>query len=398
MYQAPDHTVTGSFAAAGSVGRLLLLALLLGLAACGSNSKKEDPFKPAPLVDFEPEQRLKKVWSRSVGDGQGKKFNRLQAALDGEYIYAVDSEGRVYAFDRQSGKKIWKARVKATITGGVGVAGGLVVVGSANGEVFALNQYTGELLWDVSVGGEVLAPPATDGDVVVVQTFDGKLIALNAYSGEELWRYSSQTPVLSLRGTAAPVIDGGRAFAGFANGKLVAVDLDSGVVQWERRVALPQGESEIERMVDVDGSPLLSSTAVFAASYQGRAAALDPESGRPLWFRDVSSYVALTEGFGNVYIAQANGSVLALDQRTGNIRWENETLTYRELSAPVSFGSYIAVADFEGYVHILSQVDGEFVARKKLGSKGVRAPILSSDDIIYVLGNKGKLAAYKIRE
>ena len=243
--------------------RVLFVSLLLALAACGSNDSKDDALKPVPLVDFKAQERLKKVWSRNIGDGQGKKFNRLQPALDGEYIYAVDVDGRVYALERQSGKKVWKSRVKATITGGVGAAAGLVVVGSANGDVYALNQYTGELLWQAHVGGEVLSPPATDGDMVVVQTFDGKLVGLNGYSGKEIWRYNSQTPVLSLRGTAAPVIGSGIAFAGFANGRVAAVNVADGAVKWEGRVALPKGDSEIERLVDVDGSPLLTADDVI---------------------------------------------------------------------------------------------------------------------------------------
>ena len=402
MLQACARIMAAFSAVLARCGRVVasasLVGVLLAMVACGGNKSKDELLEPAPLVDFESEQRLKKVWSRGIGDGQGKKFNRLQPALDGEYIYAVDVDGRVYALDRTSGKTVWKARVKASITGGVGAAGGLIVVGSANGEVFALDQYTGEQLWQTSVGGEVLAPPATDGDMVVVQTFDGRLVGLSAYSGEEVWRYSSQTPILSLRGTAAPVIDGVRTYAGFANGRMVSARVDNGVIDWEGRVALPKGDSEIERIVDVDGSPLIADSGIYAASYQGRVVSLDPQSGRPRWVQDASSYVTLAEGFGNVYVAQSDGSVLALDQRTGTVRWENGALSNRQLSGPVTFGSYLAVADYQGYVHILSQVDGEFVARKKLGSKGVRAPILAADEIIYVLGNKGKLAAYRIRE
>jgi outer membrane protein assembly factor BamB len=376
-----------------------LLAVLAGLImACGSNDAKDELIEPAKLVKFESQIKLKKLWSRDVGKGQGKKFNRLQPAIDGDVIYVVDVDGDVLALDRHKGKKIWKTDVDVEISGGVGVGDGLVLMGTASGDLIALNQEDGELLWQIRVSGEILAPPATNGDVVVVQTFNGKLFARNALNGDPLWDFSSQVPILTLRGTSAPVIENSLVFAAFANGKLMAADINSGAIAWEGRVAMAQGESEIERVVDIDGQPLVLSSALFAVSYQGRIAAFDPTSGRTMWYQDASSYVGLADGFGNVYYIDADGSVVAADQRTGNIRWSNEELSYRKLSAPATFNNYLAVADYQGYVHILSQVEGEFVARIKLGSKGVQAPILSRGDTIYVYGNKGKLAAYKLRD
>ncbi len=376
-----------------------LVAVLAGLImACGSNDAKDELIEPAELVKFEPQIKLKKLWSRDIGKGQGKKFNRLQPAIDGDVIYVVDVDGDVLALDRHKGKKIWKTDVDVKISGGVGVGDGLVLMGTESGDLIALNQEDGELLWQVRVSGEILAPPATNGDVVVVQTFNGKLFARNALNGDPLWDYSSQVPILTLRGTSAPVIENSLVFTAFANGKLVAADINSGAIAWEGRVALAQGESEIERVVDIDGQPLVLGNALFAVSYQGRIAAFDPTSGRTMWYQDASSYVGLADGFGNVYYIDADGSVVAADQRTGNIRWSNEELSYRKLSAPATFNNYLAVADYKGYVHILSQVEGEFVARVKLGSKGVQAPILSRGDTIYVYGNKGKLAAYKLRD
>lgn len=375
---------------------LLLLALAFSIA-CSSNKAKDELTEPMKLVDFEATIGMEKLWSRDVGNGQGKQFNRLQPAIDGDFIFAVDADGDLVALDRMSGKKLWDIDLDADITGGVGAAESMLLVGSSSGRVWALRQEDGEELWQSKVSGEVLAPPATDGEVVVVQTFNGKLVGLNAVNGEKMWEYSSQVPVLTLRGTAAPVIEAGVVFAGFANGKLVSLDVDSGVVRWEGRVALAQGDSEIERVVDIDGQPLLLSSALYAVSYQGRIAAFDPGSGRPMWYQDASSYVGMAEGFGNIYYADEKGALVAVDQDDGNIRWINEEMAYRKLSAPVTFNNYVAVADYKGYVHLLSQIDGEFVARVKAGSGGVRAPLLASGDVIYAYGNKGKLIAWQLR-
>ncbi len=263
-----------------------LLALALAVVGCSSNSKKELP--PAELTDFKEEVVLSKQWSRSVGDGQGDLYNLLEPAVDGSTIYAASAEGRVMAIQRETGDVLWKKDLERPVSGGVGVGYGLVLVGTLRGDVIALDEATGKKKWTKRVNSEVLSAPATNGDVVVVQTQDDKLIGLDAASGDQRWIYESTVPVLTLRGTGAPLIAGNMALAGLASGKVVAVDVQRGLPIWEQRVAIPQGRSELDRVVDIDGGLLLSGDTLYVVSYQGRAAALDVNSGRLLWQREAS--------------------------------------------------------------------------------------------------------------
>ena len=58
--------------------------------------------------------------------------------------------------------------------------------------------------------------------------------------------------------------------------------------------------------------------------------------------------------------------------------------------------SYVAVADLEGIVHFVSQVDGEFAGRVKIDGDGARADMLADGNRVYVFGNSGKLVALEI--
>jgi outer membrane protein assembly factor BamB len=173
--------------------------------------------------------------------------------------------------------------------------------------------------------------------------------------------------------------------------------LDGGVV-WEVRVAISQGRSEIERIVDVDGTMMVAGNELYAASYQGRVVAIDINSGRKLWQQDISSFSGVSQGFGNVYVTDEDGTLTAYLRSGQGERWQQPALSYRQLSRPVPVSSYVAVADFEGYVHLVSQVDGEFVGRARADRKGVRADMISDDDILFVFGNSGKLVAYEVFE
>ncbi|MEX1033415.1 MAG: outer membrane protein assembly factor BamB [Cellvibrionaceae bacterium] len=378
------------FSAASRIG---LLAGLLFLAACGSTPELE----PMELQDFERQAQLQRLWSTGVGSGQDVRYTLLTPALVDEVIFATDVKGRVTALDRSNGKRIWETKLDEPVSGGVGVGSGTLLLGTYNAEVIALNTEDGSERWRTRVSSEVLSPPQTNGRFVIVQTFDGRMIGLDHATGEQRWSYESVLPLLTLRGTSTPLVVGSTAYAGFANGKAVALEADSGLLIWEQRIAIPQGRSELERMVDVDATPLLVGNILFVVSYQGELMALSRATGRPLWSQSASSVNDLSAGGGNVYMTATDSSIKAYVTNSGQLAWENKQLLRRKLSAPIAIGRYVAVADEEGgYLHLLSQADGTMVARRRIDRSGVRSPMRAVDDVLYVYGNGGKMVALRV--
>ena len=373
-----------------------VLALAVFVAGCSSSSSKTE-LPPQALEKFTAEIELKKEWSTSIGDGQGKLWNTLTPAADDSRLFVTDVNGRVSALDRFTGKTIWTRKLKLNVSGGVGTGSGLVLLGTLNGDVIALDADSGEDLWRSKVTSEVLSAPATNGDVVVVQTQDDRLIGLDASSGQQRWIYENTPAVLTLRGTGSPIVTDYVAYAGLSTGKVIAVDTQRGLPIWEQRIAVPTGRTELERMVDIDGSLLLSGNTLYVATYQGRIAGVDAQSGQVLWQRDASSYVGVAEGYGNAYVSLADGTLESVDERSASAMWSNSSLLRRQLSAPAVFSSYIAVGDLEGYLHVMSQVDGRFLARTKIDSQGLRAQPLVVGGWLYVYGNGGKLVALTIK-
>lgn len=355
-----------------------------------------DPREPVELEKISEQVKLKSRWSRGVGDGQGEGFLKINPILVGDSLYAASAEGRVMSVDPESGRVRWKQDLDLALSGGVGHHGNSVFVGASEGLVMRLDAASGSEIWRAPVSGEVLSAPQGDGRYVVAQTYDGKLMGFDYETGEVRWTYTSDVPVLTLRGTGTPMILGDNAIAGFADGKVVAINLRSGNVAWEVRVAIPQGRSEIERIVDIDGSMAVQSNELYVASYQGRLAAIDTRSGRRLWQRNVSSVSGVGVGFGNVYVADDDGTVSAFLRNGQGVRWQNIDLGFRDLSRPTPVSSYVAVVDFEGYLHLLSQVDGEIVGRTKVDSSGARADMLTRGNRLFVFTNDGALKAYDV--
>ncbi|MDG2090389.1 MAG: outer membrane protein assembly factor BamB [Gammaproteobacteria bacterium] len=376
----------------------LLILMSVVLSACGILGNDDEIDLPAELVNFDEEVNFQRLWSTNIGDGQGEKYNRLQPIIEAGVIYVAANDGTVQALNLEDGRRIWESRLAYFISGGVGIGGDYLFLGTEDASLIALDKTTGETVWIRDASSEVLSVPASDGTYLIAQSNDGRLTGYDAITGDELWIYESTVPALSLRGTSSPVILADFVLAGFENGDLVSVAIDNGTLNWNSRVAVPTGRSEIERIIDVDGDLFIDGGTVLVPSYQGFLSMVDIATGQTVWRVEESSITGASIGFGNIYISDERGHVKAY-RRAGQGQdesvWVNEQLDLREISKPVSFNNYIAVGDFEGYLHLLSQVDGRFVGRIRVDSDGLRI-IQGQGGILYAYGNGGNLVAYQI--
>ena len=376
-------------------------ALMLLISGCSTfqewfGSEGEDATAPVQLERIDSKVSLKKRWSSKIGDGQGDGFYKITPTLIDGVIYVASSDGEVAAINAANGARLWRVELERPLSGGVGHHNRSLYLGGADGSVLQLSAEDGAVEWEAAVSGEVLAAPVVSDDWVIVQTYDGKLLGFRSGAEEPSWTFTSDVPVLSLRGTSAPILVGGNAIAGFGDGKVVAVDVDSGNVSWEARIGVPQGSSEIDRIVDVDGAMTQQGIELFVASYQGRVAALDSRTGRKLWQQNVSSVTGTNVGFGNVYVADVDGTLSAFLRTGQGVRWQNIELGYRELSRPTPVSSYVATVDFEGYLHLLSQVDGQIVGRSKIGGDAARADMIADSGRLIIYADNGQLLAYEL--
>ena len=380
--------------------RVLLLAALAGAGLAGCDWIKapgsDDVTPPAELVEFPATLGVTKLWSRDLGDGAGKSAFKLRPAYDDGRVFASDSSGTVAAFDAATGAQAWRVELPQTASSGPGAGEGLVVVGGVDGSVFALSAADGSERWTARASSEVLAPPAVAGGVVVVRALDGRLFGFDAADGARRWVFDRGVPLLTLRGNGQPLVANGVVYAGYDNGKVVALNLSDGVLRWEQTLAQPEGRTELERMVDVDGEMVLGPGELFAASYRGQVGAITPDNGRVVWSRDFSSAVGVALAGDRLIVVGIDGAVAALDVRSGAAVWKQEGLAYRWPGTPAVVGGSVMVGDFEGFLHWLSVEDGSFVARQRMGDEGIRAAPLVVGDVIYAANAEGELAAWRV--
>jgi outer membrane protein assembly factor BamB len=352
---------------------VLILLASLAMLACSSQEVKEDNFEqeevgPVPLEGFDEKVELDVVWRQTLGLGVGERNIRLKPAVSGDVVYMADYNGKLQALELESGDEIWSLSFDYKISGGVVVAGSDVYIVTSDGLLHSINKDEGETRWTKQLSSESIAPVAVDGNQVYVRTIDGHLTGLDRGTGKQNWTYEAALPVLTVHGTSAPVLMHNLVISGFANGKLIALDRELGIPRWSKRLAIPEGRSELERLVDLDGTPVVEDGIVYATAYHGKLAAVGFD-GNTRWETELSSYFGPAIGLGNLYITRDDDHVQAYDQINGASVWSQNSLQGRFLTQPVKHGQYIVVADFEGYVHVLSQVDGEIIGRLSVRPK-----------------------------
>lgn len=371
------------------------LFMLMGLVGCSTTDTFE---QPAPVPDIDKSVEFEQVWSMYVGEGHDDEFLYLAPLNTGDVLYVASADGYLAAVESEAGKVLWETTLKDRIFAGVGGDADQLYLVTRDANLLALSREDGHELWRAALPTEALAAPQSNGEMVVAQTTDGRVLAFNASDGEKLWQYDSVVPVLSLRAAAAPLVGGDVVISSFANGKMLALSAESGQPLWQYEVGQPQGRTELERLVDITGQPLVLDTAVLVVGYQGKLALVDIRTGREIWSKKASSLYSPMVGDGDIYLAATNGNVIALRGADRKELWTQDRLAWRQLTQPMVYDDYLVVGDYEGYLHVLSRSDGSLQGQKEFDDEGIRVPAqrLTNGNLL-VFGNSGKMAIYQIK-
>lgn len=345
--------------------RFVLLAIIaLFISACADDDNLD---QPAELVPFYSDYYLDVTWHASSGAGVEEQYVFLHPLILKDIAVTSSRDGELDIISLKTGDLEDEIDLNAVISAGVGGNENVWLLATRDAHVIAIDAQKRMEIWRTRVPTEVLARPVVYKDTVVVRTIDGKILSLDINDGKIRWQYQRAIPDLTLRGTSEPVIARDRIFAGLADGRLIAISPDDGEVIWDVALSVPTGRSEIQRLVDIDGDAELYGRVLYAASFQGRVAAIDVDRGQFLWARDFSTHTGVVLDEKVLYSSDDNGHIWALDRHNGATIWKQDKLAYRKLTRPTIIGDYLAVGDFEGYVHLISRYDGHFIARYQLG-------------------------------
>lgn len=377
-----------------AVARGVVLACVVLASGCSWFGSRDARNDPAPLVPVaNPSVSASVVWRAPVGVGTGFGF---APAVVGDSVFAASANGVVTRVDLASGATQWTRTVAPRLQAGVGSDGSTVVVATQQGEVIALSAQ-GEEKWRQFASSEVGVPPWVGKGVVIVRSGDYRIQAFNAENGEPIWNVQRPGPALALRAPTRMTTVQDLVLVGMPGGRLLAIEPVIGAVVWEGIVAVPLGSSDLDRVNDVVGIPILQGNRLCAVAYQGRVSCFNlQEGGATLWNQNFSSVVGMAADTQKLYIPNARDSVVALGLDDGEVEWRLDTLRNRRLNEPAVSGGVVVVGDLEGQVHLISTENGEIVGRVPVGGGAMVAPAQATSQGVLVQAGDSSLAMIRV--
>ncbi len=367
------------------INRLMLVAVLGGLSACSTLSSL-NPFSssekknvPAALLEFKPAMQVKAAWTVNLANAANYQFS---PAIVGQVVYAAAADGTLVKVEVGSGKVLWRITAESKLTAGVGADAETIAVAGEKGQLLAFDS-NGKLRWKLDKLNEILSSPAVGNGLVVVRSIDNKITAFDAATGEKKWANERPLPALTLRAAPGILFAQQQVLVALPGGRIASFASSNGNLRWEAVVGEPKGATELERVADVSGMPVLVANEVCASSYQGRVGCFDLNTGAARWTKTLSSEAGVAADQRFVFAIDVNSVVNTYNRDGGASLWRNDKLQHRRLSAPASFDRAVAVGDLAGYVHFLSREDGAMLARVATdGSQIVGAPQVSGSSVI----------------
>jgi outer membrane protein assembly factor BamB len=369
-----------------------VLALIAGCSSLNPFASKVKGNPPAPLTALKAGMAARTSWKMEIGKSQNYL---LSPALAGNTVIVAAADGALARVEAGNGHQLWRIKASTDLTTSPASDGNLIVIGGAKGKLLAFDM-DGKHLWTTQLSSEILSAPAVAHGIVVARSIDNRIVGYDAATGEKKWTVQRPAPALTLRLAPGMAVHDKDVIIAQPGGKLSSLIMATGAPRWEVEVGVARGATELERVTDIGGAPVVFESEVCAVSYQGRVGCFDLTTGSARWTRDLSSQVGVAVDQLYVFATDDKGAVSAFNRESGTSAWKNDKLAYRGLSTPASFGRAVAVGDYQGYVHFLAREDGALLARVATdGSPITSNPVVAGSNLIFQTQN-GTVAAIAV--
>jgi len=362
--------------------RSFLAALLSAalLAACSSTAERPKPANLPPVASL---IGTKLVWSAQVGRVPGQAVPTVAAGR----LFVAGADNQVFSIDAGTGRELWRLRLDAPATTGVGSDGDTAAVVTTRNDLVAIDN--GRELWRVRLPARAFSTPLVAGKRVFVLTGERTVLAYDGRTGARLWSQQRPGEPLVLQQPGVLTAVGDTLVAGLS-GRLTGLNPLNGSFRWEATVATSRGTNEVERLVDIVAPFSRQGSNLCVRAYGAAVGCVDADRGTLVWTRVASGPAGVHGDADLVFGADGDGVMRAWRRSNGEPAWTNDRLKWRDLGAPQALGRVVAFGDSSGLVHLVSREDGSEMTRLSTdGSPIVGAPLLAGPSLIVQTRNGG---------
>jgi outer membrane protein assembly factor BamB len=364
---------------------------------------------------------LNRAWSVEIDGGSNRQRLGAAPVIGGGKLFAIDVNAVVHAYSASTGASAWEASIATTdkkarsarFGGGVSFDDGKVFATDGLGDVVALDATSGKELWRAKPGAPLRGAPSVANGQVYVLSQDNQLYVLSQTDGTVVWTASGSIETQGVFGVAAPAVSQGTVVAGFSSGELNAYRYENGRTLWQDALSRSSISTSVSSLADIDADPVIDRGIVFAVGQGGRMVALEIVSGQRLWEQNFAGISTPWVAGEWVFIVTDDARLVCLARATGKVRWisqlrhfESEKIqkdgTIKDKKkanaitwyGPVLAGGRLVLTNSLGEIVSASVEDGKLGTVIESKAPFTLPPVVANSTL-YVLDQKGRLAAYK---
>lgn len=371
------------------MNHLLKLISILFLASCQTlGLVQEDPNGPVKL-DLNYESFMTESWLNKA-ETSLINFDFFSENIESEIFFDLNgttifiiNDDQLNLIDYDSGvtEKTFILETKRIISG-ISVGYNTFLYTDADGVVYAHDLISGDLKWTKELEDVVLSEILITSTGVFIQTSSDVLYGLDLQNGETQWSKKAQAPLLSIRGTAKPVIFEGLIFTSFSNGRLAAVRALDGIQLWEKPISRLKGSTELEKLMDADSVAIPINEDVFAANYNGSLTRFNIRGGDKIFSVDHSTLKPIVLHNNTIISINTDEEILGFNAVNGTEIWRSQKFKNRSITDLVLYDDQIYFGDFEGYIHKINPENGMITGLTKSNLKAIQQISIYSDKLI----------------
>lgn len=276
------------------------------------------------------------------------------------------------------------------------VAYNKVYSASRAGDVIAFDEKTGEEVWqadlsdiddersfwDSRLSALLAGGPVAGLNKIFIGSENGKIYALDAETGKLAWQSDIKGEVIN-----TPAIDSGVLVVNTASGIMKGINADNGEEIWKVDQDVPaltlRGIS----------APVIASGGVLVGTGKGSLNVYLLEKGQEGWSAEIGEPTGSTElervidvdsapvVFGDkIYVISSRGNLAAVELKSGRILWKRQYSSYRQISI---YRNTIFLTNLRGHVYAIDRVNGiERWSNLALTNRGVTGPAVMNGYVV----------------
>lgn len=307
-----------------------------------------------------------------------------------DLLFQGNLSSEMTAYDLETGAVVWRTKEDQAINSKAAYYNEHVFYGSMSGRLYSRNYLTGKLKFAIDLGESIESEIVISQGRMYAHLRNHKIVAMDASTGKVFWSYRRSVPYTTTLQRVSKVLPyKNKLIVGFADGNIVCLSRDEGVVIWEQKI------SEGVKFVDVDTDPVYFNGYIVASAAQGKMRFINPDTGLINKTIDLTASHAPLKYNDELVVGTVFGEVARVD-KNGKIIIKRK-ISKAGISSLVAWKNSFTVATMSGEMMQLDFRDLKVGQQYHLGSdqSAVFGFLQQNEQVLALYSSRNRLYVFK---